>query len=78
VTGGTVGWPFAHVTADERDQAVLEVLHDGVSVTDVARRSGVARQTVHVWLPAYATDGLGGLADRSSKPLSCPQQMPPV
>jgi transposase-like protein len=54
------------------------VLNDGASVVDVARRYGVARQTVHVWLGAYATDGLGGLADRSSRPLSCPHQMPPV
>ena len=30
--------------------AVLEVLNDGASVTDVARRYGVARQTVHGWL----------------------------
>jgi transposase InsO family protein len=56
----------------------LEVLNDGAAVTDVARRYGVARQTVHVWLGAYAADGLGGLADRSSKPLSCPHQMGPV
>jgi transposase InsO family protein len=62
---------------EQRYQAVLEVLNDGATVTDVARRYGVARQTVHVWLRAYATGGLGGLADRSSRPLSCPHQMPP-
>ena len=61
-----------------RYQAVLEVLNDGASVTGVARRYGAARQTVHAWLRAYATSGLGGLADRSSKPLSCPHQMEPV
>jgi Homeodomain-like domain-containing protein len=32
---------------EQRYRAVLEVLDDGVSVTDVARRYGVARQTVH-------------------------------
>ena len=62
---------------EQRYQAVLEVLNDGASVVDVARRYGVARQTVHVWLRTYGTEGLGGLADRSSKPLSCPHQMPP-
>jgi transposase InsO family protein len=62
---------------EQRYQAVLEVLNDGASVTDVARRHGVARQTVHEWLRRYAADGLGGLADHSSKPLSCPHQMPP-
>ena len=30
---------------EQRHQAVLEVLNDGASVTDVARRHGVARQT---------------------------------
>jgi transposase InsO family protein len=61
---------------EQRYQAVLEVLNDGATVTDVARRYGVARQTVHEWLRKYAARGLGGLADRSSRPLSCPHQMP--
>ena len=61
---------------EQRYQAVLEVLNDGATVTDVARRYGVARQTVHEWLRKYAAHGLGGLADRTSRPLSCPHQMP--
>ena len=61
---------------EQRYQAVREVL-DGAPVTEVARRYGVVRQTVHEWLRRYAADGgLGGLADRSSRPLSCPHQMP--
>lgn len=35
----------------------------------------VARQTVHTWLRRYASDGLVGLVDRSSKPGSCPHQV---
>lgn len=62
---------------EQRYQAVLEVLNDGASVTNVARRYGVARQTVHDWLRKYASDGLRGLVDHSSKPLSCPHQMSP-
>jgi len=61
---------------EQRYRAVLEVLEEGVSVTEVARRYGVVRQTVHAWLRRYAEDGLGGLADRSPKPVSCPHQMP--
>jgi transposase len=61
---------------EQRYQAVLEVL-DGASVSDVARRFGVARQTVHVWLGRYATAGLRGLVDKSCRPLSCPHQMSP-
>jgi transposase InsO family protein len=64
---------------EQRYRAVLEVLEEGATVTAVARRYGVARQTVHEWLSRYANDGgLGGLADRSSRPESCPHQMAPV
>jgi transposase InsO family protein len=61
---------------EQRYRAVLEVLEEGVPVTEVARRYGVARQTVHEWLARYANGGgLAGLADRSSRPESCPHQM---
>jgi transposase InsO family protein len=64
---------------EQRYRAVLEVLDEGVPVTVVARRYGVARQTVHEWLRRYANDGgLGGLADRSPRPDSCPHQMSAV
>ena len=62
--------------AEQRYRAVLEVLDEGASVTDVARRYGVARQTVHDWLRRYVNDGgLAGLVDRPSRPESCPHQM---
>jgi transposase InsO family protein len=63
---------------EQRYRAVLEVLNDGATVTDVDRRYGVARQTVHDWLRRYPAQGLQGLVDRSSRPLSCPHQMPAV
>lgn len=62
---------------EQRYQAVLEVLNDGATVTDVARRNGVSRQTVDTWSKRYAAEGLAGLADGSARPLSCPHQMPP-
>ncbi|MGH9892094.1 MAG: IS481 family transposase [bacterium] len=62
---------------EQRYQAVLEVLN-GAPVIEVARRYGVARQTVHGWLRRYGSEGLSGLADRSSKPQTCPHQMPAV
>jgi transposase InsO family protein len=63
---------------EQRYRAVLEVL-DGASVTEVARRYGVVRQTVHEWLRRYGGEGgLSGLADRSSRPSSCPHQMAPA
>jgi transposase-like protein len=62
---------------EQRYHAVLEVL-DGATVVDVARRFGVARQRVHVWLVRHARHGLAGLADKSSRPLSCPHQLEPA
>ena len=63
---------------EQRYRAVLEVL-DGAEVTEVARRYGVARQTLHGWLRRYAAEGgIANLADRSSRPVSCPHQLPAV
>ena len=62
---------------EQRYRAVIDVL-DGMSVTDVARRNKVSRQTVHTWLRRYADGGMAALADKSSKPESCPHQMAPV
>lgn len=60
-----------------RYRAVIDVL-DGMSVTEVAQRNGVTRQSVHTWLRRYADGGMAALADKSSKPESCPHQMAPV
>jgi len=62
---------------EQRFKAVLEVVDAGASVTDVARRYGVDRTTVHRWLIRYANEGLGSLEARSSKPDRCPHQVPP-
>jgi transposase InsO family protein len=59
---------------EQRYLAVREVL-DGAKVTDVATRYGVDRRTVHRWLVRYANEGLGALADRSSRPDRCPHQV---
>ncbi len=61
---------------EQRYAAVCEVINDGETVTAVAGRFGVTRQTLHRWLRRYAARGLAGLADRSAKPDSCPHQMP--
>jgi transposase InsO family protein len=62
---------------EQRLKAVNEVL-DGATVTDVAMRNGVTRQTVHTWLRRYASSGVAGLVDKTSKPETCPHQMTPV
>ena len=47
---------------EQRLRAVWEVL-DGASVSEVARRFTVSRQSVHTWLRRYAAGH--GLGDRS-------------
>ena len=61
---------------EQRFNAVMEVIRDGLKVIEVADRYGVSRQTVHGWLRRYAAGGLDALADRSHRPDSCPHQMP--
>ena len=62
--------------AEQRFNAVMEVLRDGLTVIEVADRYGVSRQAVHGWLRRYASGGLDALADRSHRPRHCPHQMP--
>jgi transposase-like protein len=62
--------------AEQRYQAILAVIEEGLSVTEVAAKAGVSRQTLHSWLDRYAAGGVEGLADRSHRPSSCPHQMP--
>lgn len=62
--------------AEQRYKAVLAVISDGRTVTEVAAAVGVSRQTLHGWLARYEAEGLDGLVDRSHRPLSCPHQMP--
>lgn len=64
--------------AEQRYQAVLAVIADGETVTSVAARFGVSRQSLHVWLARYEAEGLEGLVDRSHRPVECPHQMPAV
>ncbi len=61
--------------AEQRYRAVLEVVAEGRTVTEVARQWRVSRQTLHAWLARYENGGLEGLADRSHRPASCPHQM---
>lgn len=62
--------------AEQRYRAVLAVIGEGRTVTEVARAWGVSRQTLHAWLGRYEAAGLEGLADRSHRPAGCPHQMP--
>ena len=62
----------------QRYDAVLGVIRDGLTVTEVAEAYGVSRQSVYSWLKRYEEGGLEGLAEQSHRPRSCPHQIAPV
>ena len=62
---------------EQRYKAVLAVIADGRTVSEVASEWCVCRQTMHRWLARYEGDGLEGLGNRSSRPAHCPHQTPP-
>jgi transposase InsO family protein len=61
---------------EQKYLAVMAVLTEERSVTEVAQQWGVSRQSVHAWLRRYEDAGLPGLEPRSTRPRSCPHQMP--
>jgi transposase len=64
--------------AEQRYQAVMAVIGDGLSISQVAEKVGVSRQTLHAWLARYGIEGLEGLTTNTPKLLtrSSPTQLP--
>jgi transposase len=62
---------------EQRYQAVLAVIRDGVSVVEVASRFGVSRQAVHRWLRWYEDQGSPGSSIGPIAP-KCSHQMDPA
>src|SRR5438094_8675484 len=62
---------------EQRYKAVLAVISNGRTVTEVARDWNVSRQTLHQWLGRYEEEGFEGLANRSHRPVHCPHQIAP-
>ena len=67
-------WEYRVV--EQRYDAVMEVVRDGRTVTEVAERWGISRQSLYAWMNRYAAGGLEGLTDRSHRHRSCPHQLP--
>jgi transposase len=62
---------------EQRYDAVVAVIRDGLTVTEAAEKFGVSRQSIYRWMARYEHGGLDGLAERSHRPRSSPHQMAP-
>ena len=71
--GGQMLWESSKM--EQRYDAVLGVIRDGYTVTEVATKFGVSRQSVHAWLARYEAGGLEALGERSRRPRTSPNQI---
>jgi len=55
---------------------MIERLHEGWSVGQVAAAAGVCPRTVRKWRDRFAAEGVAGLRDRSSRPHQSPTRLP--
>lgn len=65
----------APLTPEGRLRLVRRI-EDGWTVAAAAESMNISRQCAHKWWRRYRDEGVGGLRDRSSRPLSCPHQTP--
>src|SRR5258708_4316234 len=64
----------ARLTLIGREQMVRLVLENGLPQAAAARRFNTTPKTVGKWVERFRREGVGGLRDRSSRPLSSPGQ----
>jgi len=55
---------------------LVQRIESGWSVAAAAESMNISRQCAHKWWSRYRDEGVDGLRDRSSRPLSCPHQTP--
>ena len=63
---------------EQRYDAVVAVIRDGLAVSEVAAKLGVSRQSLYRWMARYEAGGIEALAERSHRPKTVPHQMPAV
>ena len=66
----------ARLTPKGREEMVRTVAGGGLSKAAAARRYNTTPKTVAKWVDRFRKEGVDGLRDRSSKPLSSPDQTP--
>lgn len=68
----------ARLTPKGREEMVRAVVGRGMSKAAAARQFNTTVKTVGKWVDRFRTEGVEGLHDRSSRPLSSPSQTPRV
>ncbi len=64
------------LSMDQKTQFVSEYLRDTISFSELCDRYGISRKTGYKWIDRYHAEGPAGLADRSRRPHSSPDQTP--
>jgi transposase InsO family protein len=68
----------AHLTPKGRELMVRTVLAGGLTKAAAARQFHTTAKTVGKWVGRFNEEGVEGLRDRSSRPVSSPDQTPPA
>ncbi len=68
----------ARLTPKGREEMVRAVVDGGLTKAAAARRFNTTPKTVAKWVNRFRAEGVDGLRDRSSRPLSSPDQTPPA
>ena len=68
----------ARLTPKGREEMVRAVVDGGMTRAAAARRFNTSPKTVAKWVDRFRAEGVDGLRDRSSRPLSSPDQTPPA
>jgi len=66
----------ARLTPKGREEMVRTVVDGGLDKSAAARKYNTSPKTVAKWVKRFREEGVDGLRDRSSKPLSSPSQIP--
>jgi putative transposase len=64
------------LSMDQKTQFVSEYLRDTISFAELCDRYQISRKTGYKWINRYQAEGPSGLADRSRRPHSSPEQTP--
>ena len=68
----------APLTPKGREAMVRSVIEEGLTKAAAAVRFNTTAKTVAKWVERFRAEGVDGLRDRSSRPLSLPSQTPPA